>query len=139
MYLLDAGQRRLQRWSRARMIGGAATAAQAGLLFHLGTKDGALMGEAATALDLGAPGMTGLANRTERAGLIERRADETDRRVSRLWLTEAGRSTRQRSKSFMKRLNDKLAEGFTEAEINTVARWLTSLQTKFPLDGGGEA
>jgi hypothetical protein len=29
-------------------------------------------------------------------------------------------------------LNAKLTEGFTAAEIDVIARWLTSLQTKFP-------
>jgi DNA-binding MarR family transcriptional regulator len=131
VYLLNVGQRRLQRWSQACAARGGVTAAQSGLLFFLGTQNGALMSEAAAALDLGAPGMSGLADRTERAGLIERRADENDGRVSRLWLTEAGRSARQRSKAGMKDLNARLTEGFTEAEIDVVARWLTSLQTQF--------
>ncbi|MBB2925615.1 MarR family winged helix-turn-helix transcriptional regulator [Paraburkholderia silvatlantica] len=139
VYLLNVGQRRLQRWSQARAAGGGVTAAQAGLLFFLGDRDGALMSEAAAALDLGAPGMSGLADRTEKAGLIERRADETDGRVSRLWLTEAGRTARQKSKLRMKDLNARLTEGFTEAEIDVVARWLTSLQTRFPLAEDGDA
>jgi DNA-binding MarR family transcriptional regulator len=137
VYLMNVGQRRLQRFSQARAAAGGVTAAQAGLLFYLGTHDGALMSEAAAALDLGAPGMSGLADRTEKAGLIERRADEADRRVSRLWLTEAGRLARQRSKSRMKDLNEILTDGFTEAEIDVVARWLTSLQTKFPVADEG--
>lgn len=139
VYLLNVGQRRLQRWSQARAAAGGVTAAQAGLLFFLGTHNGALMSEAAAALDLGAPGMSGLAERSEKAGLIERRADENDGRVSRLWLTEAGRSARLRSKSRLKELNVRLAEGFTEAEIDVVARWLTSLQTKFPIATDGDA
>lgn len=138
VYLLNVGQRRLQRWSQARTAAGGVTATQAGLLFFLGENDGSLMGEAAAALDLGAPGMSGLADRTERAGLIERRPDETDRRASRLWLTEAGRSARQRSKAGMKELNARLTEDFTAAEISVVARWLTSLQTKFPAADEGE-
>jgi DNA-binding MarR family transcriptional regulator len=115
------------------------TAAQSGLLFFLGTHDGALMSEAAAALDLGAPGISGLADRTEKAGLIERRADETDGRASRLWLTDAGRAARQRSKTRMKDLNAKLTEGFTEAEVDVVARWLASLQEKFPVADDGDA
>ncbi|MEM5451325.1 MULTISPECIES: MarR family winged helix-turn-helix transcriptional regulator [Paraburkholderia] len=139
VYLLNVGQRRLQRWSQTRAAGGGVTAAQAGLLFFLGDRNGALMSEAAAALDLGAPGMSGLADRTEKAGLIERRADETDGRVSRLWLTQAGRTARQKSKLRMKDLNARLTEGFTEAEIDVVARWLTSLQTRFPLAEDGDA
>ncbi|MEX3960713.1 MarR family winged helix-turn-helix transcriptional regulator [Paraburkholderia sp. EG286B] len=139
VFLLNVGQRRLQRWSQTHAAGGGVTAAQAGLLFFLGEHNGALMSEAAAALDLGAPGMSGLADRTEKAGLIERRADETDGRASRLWLTEAGRTARQKSKLRMKDLNARLTEGFTEAEIDVVARWLTSLQTKFPLAEDGDA
>ncbi|WP_322044221.1 MarR family winged helix-turn-helix transcriptional regulator [Paraburkholderia sp. J67] len=133
LYLLNVGQRRLQRWSQERAGSSGVTAAQAGLLFFLGEHDGSLLSEAAAALDLGAPGMSGLADRTERAGLIERRADESDGRASRLWLTEEGRAARQRSKLRMKDLNARLTEGFTEAEIDIVARWLTSLQSRFPL------
>jgi DNA-binding MarR family transcriptional regulator len=135
---LNVGQRRLQRWSQARAARGGVTAAQSGLLFFLGTHNGALMSEAAAALDLGAPGMSGLADRTEKAGLIERRADENDGRVSRLWLTEAGCSARQRAKTGMKDLNARLTEGFTDAEIDVVARWLTSLQTQFLVDDENE-
>ncbi|TDG03156.1 MarR family transcriptional regulator [Paraburkholderia guartelaensis] len=138
VYLLNVGQRRLQRWSQTRSASGGVTAAQAGLLFFLGERNGALMSEAAAALDLGAPGMSGLAERTEKAGLIERRADETDGRVSRLWLTEAGRTARQKAKRRMTDLNARLTEGFTEEEIDVVARWLTSLQSKFPLAEDGD-
>src|SRR4029453_6361530 len=95
VYLLNVGQRRLHRWSQARKAGGNVTATQAGLLFFLGRSDGALMSEAAAALHMGAPGMSGLADRTERAGLIERRPDEVDGRASRLWLTQAGRAAPQ--------------------------------------------
>ncbi|MFC4520840.1 MarR family winged helix-turn-helix transcriptional regulator [Cupriavidus pinatubonensis] len=138
VYLLNVGQRRLQRWSQARTALGGATAAQSGLLFFLGENDGALMSEAAAALDLGAPGMSGLADRSEKAGLVERRPDESDRRIWRLWLTDEGRAARRRSKAGLKDLNARLTEGFSEAEIDVVARWLTSLQTKFPATDEGE-
>jgi DNA-binding MarR family transcriptional regulator len=108
------------------------TAAQAGLLFFLAKNDGALMNEAAAALDAKAPGMSGLVDRAERAGLIERRADEFDGRASRLWLTQGGRAALKRSKAGLADLNARLTDGFTAAEIEVVARWLTSLQQKFP-------
>lgn len=138
VYLLNVGQRHLHRWLHAWNAVGNVTAAQAGLLFFLGGSDGALMSEAAEALHLGAPGISGLADRVERAGLIERRADKDDRRVSRLWLTEAGRSARKRAQTGMNTLNTRLTEGFTDAEIDVVARWLSSLQTKFPSADAGD-
>jgi DNA-binding MarR family transcriptional regulator len=132
VYLLNVGQRRLHRWSQARSAAGGVTATQAGLLFFLAKNDGALTNEAAAALDLKAPGMTGLVDRAERAGLIERHADESDRRVSRLWLTKDGRTALKRTKAGLADLNARLTEGFTSSEIDVVARWLTSLQDKFP-------
>jgi DNA-binding MarR family transcriptional regulator len=132
VYLLNVGQKRLNRWSQTRTAAGGVTAAQAGLLFFLGKNDGALSSEAAAALDLKAPGMSGLVDRVERAGLVERHSDELDRRASRLWLTAAGRAALKRSKSGLAELNARLTEGFTSSEIDVVARWLTSLQDKFP-------
>ncbi|CAG9221130.1 MarR family transcriptional regulator [Paraburkholderia tropica] len=132
VYLLNVGQRRLHRWSQARAASGGATAAQVGLLFYLAKNDGALTSEAAAALDLKAPGMSGLVDRAERAGLVERHADENDRRASRLWLTKDGRAAVKRSKAGLADLNARLTEGFSDAEIDVVARWLGSLQDKFP-------
>ncbi|MFM0669407.1 MarR family winged helix-turn-helix transcriptional regulator [Paraburkholderia sediminicola] len=132
VYLLNVGQKRLNRWSQTRTAAGGVTAAQAGLLFFLGKNDGALTSEAAAALDLKAPGMSGLVDRAERAGLVERHSDELDRRASRLWLTATGRAALKRSKSGLAELNARLTEGFTASEIDVVARWLTSLQDKFP-------
>ncbi|MBV8271174.1 MAG: winged helix-turn-helix transcriptional regulator [Cupriavidus sp.] len=139
VYLLNVGQRRLHRWTQARTAAGGVTASQSGVLFYLGKNDGALMSETGAALDLGAPGMSGLADRMERAGLLERGLDERDRRASRLWLTDAGRVALKRSKANLTELNARLTEGFTPSEIDVVARWLTSLQEKFPAtDGDGD-
>ncbi len=125
-------QRRLQRFLAGQRQGGGATAAQSGLLFILGKRDGALMGEAGAALDLGMPGISGLAERMVEAGLIEKRADPEDGRASRLWLTVAGRRALARTKANVADLNARLTEGFTEAEIDVVARWLSHVRTAFP-------
>jgi DNA-binding MarR family transcriptional regulator len=122
VFLLTVAQRRLQRWVAARTERNGVTAAQSGLLFILGQRDGVLMGEAGTALDLGPPGISGLVDRMTALGLIKRR----------LWLTPAGRAALAQSKAGLSEINARLTEGFTEAEIEIVARWLTSLQTSFP-------
>jgi DNA-binding MarR family transcriptional regulator len=123
-------QRRLQRFLAAQTQGGV-TAAQSGLLFVLGKRDGALMGEAGAALDLGMPGISGLAERMVEAGLIEKRADPDDGRAWRLWLTPAGRKALARGKASVAALNARLTKGFTDAEIDIVARWLSHVRTSF--------
>ncbi len=132
VFLLNVAQRRLQRWMAARTQNNGVTAAQSGLLFVLGQRDGVLMGEAGAALDLGPPGISGLVDRMAAANLIRRRADPEDGRAWRLWLTPAGRAALAQSKAGLAEINVRLADGFTEAEIAIVARWLTTMQTRFP-------
>jgi DNA-binding MarR family transcriptional regulator len=132
VFLLNVAQRRLQRWMAARTQNSGVTAAQSGLLFILGQRDGVLMGEAGAALDLGPPGISGLVDRMTAANLIERRADPDDGRAWRLWLTPAGRVAMAQSKAGLVEVNARLTEGFTEAEIDVVARWLITMQTRFP-------
>ena len=66
------------------------------------------------------------------ANLIRRRADPDDGRAWRLWLTPTGRAALAQSKAGLAEINSRLTDGFTEAEIDVIARWLTSLQSKFP-------
>jgi DNA-binding MarR family transcriptional regulator len=132
IFLLSVAHRRVQRCIAARTRDDGVTSAQSGLLFVLGRRDGVLMGEAGAALDLGMPGISGLAERMAEAGLIEKRADPDDGRAFRLWLTAAGRKALVRSKAGAAELNRQLMDGFTEAEIDIVSRWLTATQHKFP-------
>jgi len=133
IYLLSVAQRRLQRWMAAQPLR-EVTPAQAGLLFILGKQDGALMGEVGAALDLGPAGISGLVDRSTAAGLVERRADREDGRAWRVWLTPKGRAVLAQAKTETAAINAALTEGFTAAEIDIVARWLTSIQDKFPRD-----
>ncbi|MBR1222705.1 winged helix-turn-helix transcriptional regulator [Bradyrhizobium sp. U87765 SZCCT0131] len=135
VFLLSVGQRRLQRWVEQQMAAeNGLTSAQSGVLFYLGRNDGALIGDVAAALDLVPSAMSGLADRMERAGLLERRPDSADGRAWRVYLTEAGLSARKRAVARTQALNARLMEGFSDKEIDVVARWLTSLQDKFPKD-----
>lgn len=133
IYLLNVAQRRLQRWMAAQP-GNEVTPAQAGLLFILGKQDGILMGEAGAALDMGPAGISGLVDRSAAAKLVERRADREDGRAWRVWLTPKGRTALAQAKTSAAQVNAALMDGFTGAEIDIVARWLTSIQEKFPRD-----
>jgi DNA-binding MarR family transcriptional regulator len=132
IFLLNVAQRRLQRHLATQGPKGGVTPSQSGLLFVLGKRDGVLMSEAGAALDLGMPGISGLADRMVEAGLIARRSDPDDGRVWRLSLTSAGRKALARAKAGVAELNARLADGFSDGEIEVVSRWLASVQTKFP-------
>lgn len=138
IFLLNVAQRRLQRWVEQQMVEEKGlTSAQSGVLFYLGRNDGALIGEIAEALDLVPSAMTGLVDRMERAGLVQRKPDGDDGRSSRVHLTSRGTEVRKRAVARTQMLNSKMMEGFSEKEIEIVARWLTSLQTKFPKNSEG--
>ena len=132
VFLLNVAQRRLQRHVAVRSGDSGVTAAQSGLLFVLGQRDGVLMSEAAAALDLNPPGISGLVDRMTAAKLIQRRADPEDGRAWRLWLTTAGRAALEQTKVELAKINARLTEGFSDADIEVVARWLASFQSKFP-------
>ena len=132
IFLLNMAQKRLQRHIEQQTEHRAGiSAVQAGALFILQKQDGALSGELATALDIAPSAMTGLADRMTRGGLIERRTDAIDRRINRLWLTESGREAASRALAELAPLNKTLSEGFSEAEMAVVSRWLAVVQQRF--------
>ena len=135
IYLLSVAQRRVQR-AVAASSGNVVSPAQAGLLFVLGRQDGVSMGEAGAALDLGPAGISGLVDRMTALNLVERRSDAEDARSSRVFLTAKGRKSLALATETARQINSCLMEGFSEEEIDTVARWLASIQSKFPRGDG---
>lgn len=66
--------------------------AQAGGLQVLAHHDGIGQSELAAALHVSRPTVTVMLQKMETAGLVERRADGADSRITRVFLTEAGRA-----------------------------------------------
>jgi DNA-binding MarR family transcriptional regulator len=83
-------------------------------------------------LGIGAPALSGLLDRMERDGLIERKPDPRDGRASVIGLTNTGHEQRDAAVASARHLNDKLCEGFDDAELAVVERWLSAVATKFP-------
>ncbi|MDJ0276443.1 MarR family transcriptional regulator [Sphingomonas sp. 2R-10] len=130
VYLLTLAQRRVQAAIQGDVDG--STAARAGLLMALPpTGDGVPMKRLGTSLGLGAPALSGLLDRMARDGLVERRPDPADGRAWNITLTDAGRALRIEAARSAKLLNDRLCEGFDDAELTIVARWLEAAGTRF--------
>lgn len=70
--------------------------AQAGCLLALSRADGISQSDLAAMLHVSRPTVTTMLQKMEAAGTIERRADEADQRVTRLYLTDAGRTQAER-------------------------------------------
>jgi DNA-binding MarR family transcriptional regulator len=64
-------------------------------------------------------------------GLIERRPDERDGRSWRLFLTKSGEAMRVVAQAATADINARLVAGFTESELDIVARWLSHVGNQF--------
>jgi DNA-binding MarR family transcriptional regulator len=134
IFLLNSAQRHLQQWmgqqTEAASQGGqqAPSPSQSGVLFALSTSDGATMGELAQALDLAPSAVSGLVQRMETLGWVARHPCPQDGRTQRVWLQDAGRQLMPWLRQATTRINARLTEGFSDAELQTVARWLAHVQ-----------
>ncbi|MGH6617185.1 MarR family winged helix-turn-helix transcriptional regulator [Sphingomonas sp.] len=134
IYLLSIAQRRVQAAIQDESDG--ATAARGGLLMALSPETGTPMAQLGQVLDLGAPALSGLIDRTARAGLIERRPDPADGRAWIIMLTPEGMTARTDAISGARTMNDRLCDGFDDQELAIVARWLDAVREKFPKENG---
>lgn len=132
MYLLTTAQKRLRRRLEQQAENRAGiSVVQAAALFALLRQDGALSTELASQLDIAPSAMTGLADRMLRGGLLERRVDEQDRRINRIWLTAHGREVALTAQGELGPLNQSLTEGFSDDEMAVVSRWLAAVAERF--------
>ncbi|MGW0436867.1 MarR family winged helix-turn-helix transcriptional regulator [Micromonospora sp. NPDC003197] len=124
VFQLIVAERSVRRWIDARSGDTGIGAAGVGVLFHLARHPHALIGDVTAALDASPSGMSGLINRLDRAGLVNRSADPEDARATRLSLTPLGRQAVESARVVLGSLNARLTEGFTAEELQVVSRWL---------------
>lgn len=66
--------------------------------------------------------------RMERAGFVERRPDEKDERVSRVYLTKAGREVRQDVQRILKETEEQTLAGLDADERSLLRRFLSQMR-----------
>ncbi len=96
------------------------------LLGRLG--DGVRQGALVEALGIEPPSLVPLLDQLERASLVERRPDLTDKRAKTLHLTPTGRELATRAEAAAQDLRAKLMAGIPAADIETTARVLERLR-----------
>lgn len=68
--------------------------------------------------------ITGVIDRMEERGLVQRQRDPNDRRVWRIWLTEAGRNLEQVLIPLAAEVRNQALAGLSEAEQQLFSEWL---------------
>jgi MarR family transcriptional regulator, organic hydroperoxide resistance regulator len=98
------------------------------LLFALNCKDGQSQKELAERLRIKAATITVMIGRMEKLGLLTRRQDEQDQRISRVYLTEKGRETSEQLRDVMNTLNEECFSNFTDEETMLLRRLLMQIR-----------
>lgn len=94
------------------------------LLFQLYRHDGMSQRELADKLRITPATLTVMLNRMEKTGLVERKPDERDQRISRVYITDRGRSVHDEAKQVLKTLETQCFAGFTAEEKVLLRRFL---------------
>ena len=94
------------------------------LLFE---QDGLTPGALAQKLGVKAPTMTRTIGRMEVQGFVERRPDETDQRLTKVYLTESGRNSTELIARAVAACDELALKGFSDKEVRTLVRLLRTL------------
>lgn len=95
------------------------------MLRALWGKDGMTHSELAEQLDRCPATITKMVQRMEKAGFVERRSDPSDERLSRVYLTPAGRTIKSAVEDVWSVLEEQLVAGFAEPEVALLRSLLT--------------
>ena len=91
-FLLGKAYQRVHQAAKRRLAPHGVTPVQYALLRVLWEREGQSGAELGERLQLDSATITGILDRLERAALVERRADPTDRRAQRIFVTARGRA-----------------------------------------------
>jgi len=94
------------------------------LLLRLWIEEGIPQSQLAVSMGVEPPTATKMLQRMEHAGLIERRPDPEDARVSRVYLTERGRALEQPVLEVWKQLEAQTVAGLSPTELALLRRLL---------------
>jgi DNA-binding MarR family transcriptional regulator len=104
------------------------TRSQWWVLAYLSREDGMTQSQLAEELDLGKVAIGGLIDRLEKAGLLRRAADATDRRVNRVFLEPKSKQLIARMRKVSHRLNQQILGGLADADLETAALTLDAMK-----------
>jgi MarR family transcriptional regulator, organic hydroperoxide resistance regulator len=102
-------------------------AGQEMILFQLWDADGIAQSQIAECMCVELPTVTKMVQRMEAAGLVERRQDLEDARISRVFLTGQGRSLRESVAEVWRRLEEQTVAGLTDTERMLLRRLLLQI------------
>jgi DNA-binding MarR family transcriptional regulator len=125
-WLLNNAARLSSRRLSGKLAGYNVTPPQWGVLVALWEQDGLSLSELAKRSFFDGPTMTGNIDRLEKAGLVERRRDSTDRRVISVYLTDEGKQLQAQLPTLSEEANRDATAGLSDDEVR---RFVGTLRT----------
>jgi DNA-binding MarR family transcriptional regulator len=123
-WLLNNAARLTARRLSGKLAGYNVTPPQWGVLVALWEQDGLSLSELAKRSFFDGPTMTGIVDRLEKADLVERRRDSTDRRVISVYLTEEGRRLQAQLPALSEEANREALNGLSDADVERLVQTL---------------
>jgi MarR family transcriptional regulator, organic hydroperoxide resistance regulator len=109
-FLLGKAGQQIARRAREKLTAHGVTPTQYAVLKVLWHQDGQSGAEVGARLVIDSATTTGVMDRLQASGLLERRADSEDRRVQRLFLTRQGRALQEPLDAAMDQLNEEVRQ-----------------------------
>ncbi|MAD51029.1 MAG: MarR family transcriptional regulator [Candidatus Marinimicrobia bacterium] len=126
-FLMFRTARGMKKMLDARLSEFNVTSSQASVLNTLFSSDGISLSDIGKSVHLDKPAITGLADRMEKDGLVERRRTSSDRRIIQLFLTEKGRNLYNTIETIIIEVDQQLVKGLVTQEIETLHEMLQSI------------
>lgn len=104
------------------------TRSQWWVLAYLSREDGMTQSQLAEELDLGKVAVGGLIDRLEKAGLVRRDADPSDRRVNRVFLEPESKAIIVSLRKVSLRHNDEILAGISDERLESTATTLALIK-----------
>ena len=104
------------------------TRSQWWVLAYLSREDGMTQSQLAEELDLGKVAVGGLIDRLEKAGLLRRAADASDRRINRIFLEPKSKQLIARMRKVSHRLNAQILDGLEDINLEGAATTLDAMK-----------
>jgi DNA-binding MarR family transcriptional regulator len=122
---------------RAQRLG--LTGAQLRALSKLKRHEGSTQAELAALMEMRPISLSGLIDKLTHQGLVERRADQLDRRINRLHLTHAGRDMSERIETFREEVAGEVLTYVDIAALSSALFVFQSVKRRLKEQGSGTA
>ncbi|MBU8918424.1 MarR family transcriptional regulator [Bacillus sp. FJAT-29953] len=129
-FLLGKALQKVNQVSKSKLSSYGVTPVQYALLRQLWRKDGQFGFELAVRLQLDSATITGIIDRLEQNGFIDRRVDPNDRRNKLVFLTDKGRSMEVPLCQKMDEMNEEVMSDLSDVEIQQFKKILYDIGIK---------